>query len=201
MPDPLKDGYFAVPAGKIASVVTLLEMTERPVLRPINGAEGLTLQRVASPDPAWYRGLFERVGRDLLWFSRLRMPEAELAAILASPDVEISVLSRDGVAEGLLELDFREPGQCELAFFGVTPALVGSGAGRLMMNAAIAQAFARPIRRFWLHTCTFDHPNALPFYIRSGFRPFERQIEIADDPRFTGDMPESAAPQVPVISS
>ena len=26
-----------------------------------------------------------------------------------------------------LELDFRTPGACELAFFGVTPALVGRG--------------------------------------------------------------------------
>jgi hypothetical protein len=44
-----------------------------------------------------------------------------------------------------------------------------------------------------------DHPDALAFYIRSGFRPFRRQIEITDDPRLTGVLPETAAPHVPII--
>jgi hypothetical protein len=30
----LPDGYFDVPSGKIAAVVTHLEMTERPAIRP-----------------------------------------------------------------------------------------------------------------------------------------------------------------------
>jgi len=40
--------------------------------------------------------------------------------------------------------------------------------------------------RVWLDTCSFDHPLALPFYQRSGFVPFRRQIEIAEDPRLDG---------------
>jgi hypothetical protein len=45
----------------------------------------------------------------------------------------------------------------------------------------------------------FDHPAALAFYQRSGFRPFRRQIEVADDPRLDGTMPRDAARHVPVI--
>lgn len=67
------------------------------------------------------------------------------------------------------------------------------------MNRAIDIAWSHPIRRFWVHTCTMDHPGALAFYIRSGFVPFKRQIEIADDPRLTGTLSASAAPEVPII--
>jgi hypothetical protein len=50
-----------------------------------------------------------------------------------------------------------------------------------------------------VHTCTLDHPGALAFYIRSGFRPFRRQIEISEDLRITGEAPRSASPHVPPI--
>jgi hypothetical protein len=40
---------------------------------------------------------------------------------------------------------------------------------------------------------------ALQFYMRSGFRPFRRQIEIGDDPRSTGRVPRTAAPQIPLL--
>jgi GNAT superfamily N-acetyltransferase len=90
---------------------------------------------------------------------------------------------------------------CELAFFGLTPGLVGKGAGRLLMQHAIERAWARPIDRFWVHTCTLDHPAALAFYVRSGFRAFKRQVEIADDPRLDGTLPPDAAPHAPVICS
>jgi GNAT superfamily N-acetyltransferase len=196
----LADGYHALPKGKIATVVTCLEMRDKPPTREVRGdVAGLDLVRMKPPSLDWYREVFARVGRDLLWFSRLRMADDALEAILSSPDVEIFALRRDRRDEGLLELDFREAGQCELAFFGLTPDMVGGSAGRMMMNAAIERAFARPIRRFWVHTCTFDHPKALPFYVRSGFVPYERMIEVAEDPRLSSDLPADAAPLVPII--
>ena len=72
--------------------------------------------------------------------------------------------------QGLLELDRREPPDIELAYFGVTPELTGQGAGRWLMHQAMTLAWRHRPRRFWVHTCTLDHPGALPFYIRSGFR-------------------------------
>jgi hypothetical protein len=68
-----------------------------------------------------------------------------------------------------------------------------------MMNRAIEIAWLRSIRRLWLHTCTLDHPGALAFYVRSGFVPFRRQIEVADDPRGTGLLPRTAAPRAPMV--
>jgi len=195
----LPDGYAEVPAGKIAAVVTSLEMTARPELRPDPAGGGFGLRRVARADLDWFRALFRRVGQDYLWFSRLRMPDAALAAELHDPAMELSALARDGEDLGLLLLDFRQPDEVELSFFGVAGELIGSGAGRWLMNRAIERAWAQPIRRFWVHTCTLDHPAALGFYLRSGFRAYRRQVEIADDPRLLGYLPREAAPQIPIV--
>lgn len=196
----LPDGYFDVPARKIAAVVTHLEMTERPTLRREHDVEAAwTLRRVEHPDLDWFRELYLRIGEEWLWFSRVRMSDTELADIILSPLVEVHALVCDGRDEGVLELDFRQVGQCELGFFGVTAKLIGSGAGRWLMNRALQLAWSRPVKRVWVHTCTFDHPAALPFYQRSGFRPFRRQVEIADDPRLDGTAPRDVAKHIPII--
>ena len=191
--------FLDVPAGKIAAVVTSLEMHARPALRAERSDAKLTLHHVAKPDLAWFRNLFRLVGEDWIWFSRLQMDDAALAAIIHDPQIEIHLLKSGADEAGLLELDFRSGDACELSFFGLAPPFVGTGAGRWLMNRAIERAWARPIRRFWVHTCTFDHQDALPFYVRSGFRPFRQQIEFADDPRLTGVLPREAAPHIPLI--
>ena len=195
----LADGYSDIPHGKLAAVVTCLEMKSKPDVRSERSDAPWRLRRVTQPNPDWYRELFRRVGSDWLWYSRLVMPLAELQTILGSDAVEVYALSANGVDEGLLELDFRDSGQCELAFFGLTAAVQGQGAGRWLMNRAVQRAWDQPIGRFWVHTCTHDHPDALGFYLRSGFVPYARRVEVADDPRLTGLMPRTAAAAIPVI--
>lgn len=197
-----------VPPGRIATVVTYLEMrappapAAEPTPAPARGGD-LALWKVEKPEIAWYRDLYRRVGADWLWFSRLRMAEADLAAILHDPRVEVYALGGGGGGtDGLLELDRRgEPGDVELAFLGVAADQIGTGAGRFLMERAIELAWApgTGARRFWVHTCTLDHPSALGFYMKAGFVPYARAVEIADDPRLDGTLPRTAAPQVPII--
>ncbi len=195
----LQDGLHDVPAGKVAMVVTHLEMTAKPSLRDVTLPDGITFRGV-TPDLAWYRDIFNRVGAlEWLWFGRLTMATADLQAILDDPDVQFFTLSKNGVDHALMELDFRNGGQCELAYFGLTPALIGTGCGAYLMNEAISRAWAKPIRRFHVHTCTIDSPQALNFYIRSGFAPYKQQIEIDDDPRISGLLPRDAGAHVPII--
>src|SRR5512136_1072889 len=100
----LPDGYSDVPAGKIAAVVTHLEMSERPAL-PRDPKDTWSLRRAQFPNLDWYRELYRRIGEEWLWFSRLQMKDVELAAIIQSPLVEVHALVQDGGDEGLLELD------------------------------------------------------------------------------------------------
>ncbi len=194
----LANGLFDVPAGKMPVIVTHLEMQAKPPLRDLPLPDGVAFRQV-TPTVEWYRDIFSRVGRDWVWYGRLLLDEATLATGLESPDVLYFTLSKNGKDEALLELDFRQKGECELAYFGMTDALIGSGAGRYLMNAAISTAWAADITRLHVHTCTNDSAQALGFYIRSGFTPFKRQIEIDDDPRLTGLLPRDAAPAIPII--
>ena len=198
----LPDGYSDVPHGKLAAVVTCLQMAAKPAARPERSDVPWQLRRVTRPDPDWYRELFRRVGSQWLWYSRLVMAPDELWAVLSNDEVEIYAFTINGAAEGLLELDFRNSGNCELAFFGLTGVAQGQGAGRWLMNRAVELAWGRrPIGRFWVHTGTHDHPDALGFYLRSGFIPYARRVEVGDDPRLTGLMPRDAAAAIPLIGA
>ncbi|MBL8708757.1 MAG: GNAT family N-acetyltransferase [Rhodospirillaceae bacterium] len=204
---PLPTGYSPIRPGQIANVVTCLEMTAPPVPpQPRPGDEAYRLEPWGTPDLGAYRALFARIGQDWMWYSRLVMTDAKLAATLNDPKVDLyRLLGAGGAVLGLLELDFREQGQCELAFFGLVPDAIGSGAGRFLVERGIALAWARDvdgrrIDRLWVHTCTFDHPRALGFYQKAGFKPYAFMVEVADDPRLSGHLPCAAAPQVPLLA-
>ena len=195
----LADGYHAVPRGKVATIVTTLEMRTPMDIRPVTPPAGWDLIRHEAPKVHWYRALFRAVGQDWLWFGRTLLDDEALSKIITDPKVHIYTLHKDGMDGGLLELDFREPGQCELSYFGLTPALIGSGAGRYLMNNAIELAWAQAITRFFLYTCTLDSPQALSFYRRSGFVPVSQKVEVADDPRIAHGYDRALGPHVPIF--
>jgi GNAT superfamily N-acetyltransferase len=174
-------------------------MRAKPVLRAAPSDATWQLERMRPPDLARYRALFHRVGDEYLWTLRLLMSDAELTAYLTDPHVEMYVLVTPDGDDGILELDFRVEGECEIGLFGVAEPLVGTGAGRWLMNEALEIAWAHRIERFWLHTCSLDHPNALAFYRRSGFTPYARKIEVFPDPRVLGLTRSDAAPHVPML--
>lgn len=194
-------GYVSVPPGRIATVVTCLEMHAAPAVTPARAADELSLRHMLRPTLEEYRSLHRLVGEHWMWVSRLTMADEELSTILENTLVEVYMLTDAGRPIGLLELDFREEGQCELGYFGLVTDAIGKGAGRFLMNQAIERAWSRPISRFWVHTCHLDSPAALPFYQRSGFKPFRQMVETIDDPRLTGLVPRTASPHVPIIEA
>lgn len=194
-------GFTELPRGKIAAVATYLEMS-RAAAPPLGVSEEAAgpwrLERLAGDVPR-YRALFASVGQPWLWFSRASMSDSQVAAIIDDAAVHAFAFVLGGKDQGILELDFRRPGDCELSFLGLVPDAIGQGFGQILIREAVRRAFAAPVPRVWLHTCTLDHPGALAFYMRAGFRPFRRALEVADDPRLTGRMPRDAAPNVPLI--
>ncbi len=194
-------GLIPVQPGEVATIVTSLEMLERPRLAPLP-ASPLRLARWERPGIERYRALFRRVGGPWLWFSRLVMDDGRLAAILDDDNVRIwAVVDRAGIEVGMLELDFRTSGECELSYVGLIPELAGKGHGRWLMAHALAVAWGKDVRRVWVHTCTLDHPGALAFYRRSGFVPYQRTIETFADPRVAGVLPDDCAPHYPLLAS
>jgi GNAT superfamily N-acetyltransferase len=192
--------YDPVADGELAAVVTYLEMREPP--KQEVPPSPLSLQRIETPAPDHYRDLFRRIGAPWLWFSRLIADDTELAAIIQHPKVELyAVLDESGREVGMLELDLREPHQCELAFIGLVPELAGKGHGRWLLAEAVHRAWREGVSRVHVHTCTLDHPAALSAYRRAGFMPYKRAIERFPDPRLLGILPSDCAPQIPLVGT
>jgi GNAT superfamily N-acetyltransferase len=171
-------GLTSVPDGHVATIVTTLEMCERPPLRLIP-ASRLRLVRWPSPTADRYRTLFRRVGEPWLWFSRLILSDEALLAIISEPQVEVyAVCDPTGIEVGILELDFRKAPNCEIAFFGLVPELTGGGHGRWLMAETMTRAWrhgfirARLMRQarldFTGHRVSFPSNAKLRYFLIHG---------------------------------
>lgn len=192
--------YDSLPDNELAAVVTYLEMRDRPEIAPPSST--LDLLRLTNPSADRYRKLFHLVGSPWLWFSRLTLDDSKLEAIVQHPQVELfAVQDGNGRDVGMLELDFREAGECELAFVGLIPELSGLGHGKWLLEEAVRRAWRDGITRVHVHTCTLDHPAALSAYRRAGFTPYKRAVERFPDPRLVGILPKDCAPQAPLLGT
>ena len=148
--------------GELAAVVTYLEMREPPARRgpalaprSCSASSNPSLDRLPRPVPA-------ASARRWLWFSRLVIDDDELAAIIQRPEGRaLCGARRQRPRVGMLELDFREDGECELAFIGLVPELSGKGHGRWLLAEAVSRAWRDGVGRVHVHTCSLDHPAAL----------------------------------------
>src|SRR5438094_198572 len=65
---------------------------------------------------------------------------------------------------------------------GSLPEFTRRGFGKHLLTEAVRHAWAEGARRVWLHTCTLDHPAALPNYVARGFRPFKTERYVTETP-------------------
>lgn len=173
-------------AATLEVTITWLEMTARPTRPSFARPRGVALMRAGAPGVDFYRYLYNRVGRDWLWYERCKLDDAALDAIVSDERVEIFVLYRDGAPAGFAELDRRREGQIELAYFGLIPEAIGQGLGVWLLHEIIDIAWSYEPERLWLNTCTHDHPRALPLYQRAGFVPYRQETRTIPDPRASG---------------
>ena len=150
-------------------VRTYLEMRTAPAPAATAAPDGAHVDRLDHCPPELYRQLYAEVGRQWSWFDRLWWTDEELAAHLDRPEVAIRVLYLNGDPAGYYELVTHDDRSVEVAYFGLMQHAIGKGLGRWLLGEAVAEAWGGDPTRVWLHTCTLDHPAALPNYLRAGF--------------------------------
>jgi GNAT superfamily N-acetyltransferase len=156
---------------------TYLQMFACPQRVVLPPREGLAVVHAKQPSVAYYRFLYDAVGRDYDWTSRKKLTDAELSAIIHNPRDEVHVLMADGIPAGFAELDRRTAGEIELVQFGLMHEFIGQGLGRYFLQWTIDKAWSYGPERFWLHTCTKDHPAALPNYLKAGFAIYKEEVK------------------------
>ena len=162
--------------------VTFLEMKDRPsMVVPRPSRPSLALMRANTIPTAFYRYLYEQVGRDYHWYLRRIMPDAELDAIINAQTTQIDVLYANGCPAGFFELDLSAlPNSLELAYFGLCQDFVGLGIGKWFLWTAIDAAWDHNPDSVKVHTNTLDHPKALPLYQKLGFEPVGIGEEVVE---------------------
>lgn len=162
--------------ARLVATRTYLQMTTPLALRPARlQMPGLAVLRDASCDPALWRMLYTEVGRQYRWTDRLPWTDEEAGAYLADPAISLWVLRKDADIAGYFELKQSEDRAVEIVYFGLLPAYTGRGLGGHLLTEAVERAWALGASRVWLHTCTFDHPSAIPNYLARGFTVFKTE--------------------------
>jgi GNAT superfamily N-acetyltransferase len=163
---------------------TYLELTDPGALRRGRQPDAdVQIERRDPCEPEFWRHLYATVGAAYRWFDRLPWTDDDIRRYLDDPAVSLWVMTIGGETAGYYELR-REPPSAEhgsendsfeIVYFGLMPGFTGRGLGSFMLSDAVDRAWSLGARRIWLHTCTFDHPQAIPNYLARGFRVFRTE--------------------------
>jgi GNAT superfamily N-acetyltransferase len=161
--------------GLVDVTVYYLEMMAPPEGSAPPLRAGLSVIHARNPTARYYRFLYDTVGDDYRWYRCKRLSDEQLTELLHNPLDEVHVLHVEGTPAGFAELDCRRPGEVELLQFGLMPEFIGQGLGPWFLRKTMEIAWRRELRRYWLHTCTLDHPAALPMYQKAGFQLYKEE--------------------------
>ncbi len=145
-------------------------------LRPSDRADPTLRVERADPCPAGlYRSLYGDVGLRYHWVDRRDWTDREIDTHLRQSGVSIWVLRVADAFAGFFELGRHPDGSAEIVYFGLLHEFLGRGLGKHLLTFAVRRAWESGANRVWLHTCTLDHPAALPNYLARGFTKFKSE--------------------------
>ena len=152
--------------------ITRLEMTAPP-RQSIALAVNLNAAVMRVPDIplAYYRYLYDQVGRRWHWVERLRMGDDELTAILRDKRSDVTVLYVNGAPAGFYEFFREDEETVELCHFGLMEHALGLGVGKWFLLQTLYAAWAYEPKKVVVTTNNLDHPRALQLYQMFGFSP------------------------------
>ena len=172
----------------VSVTTTYLHLADAGAFRPPCPRRGawsadpdLLVMPALEPLPAFYRFLFDAVGRDYHWTGRLAWTDEHLRQHLARAAVTLLVLYYRGTPAGYIEMDAEaaEP-DVEIVYFGLIPAFHGRGFGKHLLSCGVLHALDAGAGRVWLHTCTLDGPHALANYQARGFVPYRTETTLEE---------------------
>ena len=166
---------------RVIGTRTFLEMRDRAhLVRGRLPDAPCAVDRMLDCAPAFWRFLYSEIGREHHWVDRLPWTVEEIVAYLADPQVSIWLLRAWASPAGYFELRRDQDDNVEIVYFGLFKHFHGRGLGAHFLTEAVERAWDAGARRVWLHTNTFDHPSALPNYLKRGFKVLRTEDYMLD---------------------
>lgn len=168
---------------KILLTTWYLEIFNIPASPPKTiSINGFHIERIEKPPVHFYRYLYDTIGSPWTWWERKLQSDEQLLLEIHNPKVELYVPYIQFLPMGMVELDFREFPQVQLAYFGIFPEYYNKKIGGYLLDWSIRFVFSKGAERYWLHTCSLDSPNALPAYQKAGFKLYKTVEEYTEHP-------------------
>ena len=128
------------------------------------------------PDFQLNRFFYRQIGKDHRWIDRLEWNDQKWINYVESPNIKTFILKDNDELAGYFEQIFHlNQKNCEIAYFGIMKEFYGKKYGGYLLTEAIKKSFDKDIEKVWLHTCSFDHKNALKNYISRGMKIYKTE--------------------------
>ena len=122
---------------------------------------------------------YKNIGQCHKWVDRLVSTENQWIDYVSNQNIKTYILKYKDDLVGFFELVFHYKNkETEIAYFGLLKEYQNKKLGSYLLSEAIKKCFVNDIKRTWLHTCSFDHKNALNNYIDRGMKVFKTEIII-----------------------
>ena len=120
---------------------------------------------------------YKEVGKKHNWIDRLEWSDKSWIEYVSNKNVKTYVLTAKNDLAGYFELILHsDKNEIEIAYLGLLEEYQNQKLGSYLLSDAIKKAFHENTERVWLHTCSFDHKNALNNYLSRGMKIFKSEI-------------------------
>ena len=120
---------------------------------------------------------YKNVGKKHRWTDRLIWSDTEWIKYSSDKKVETYILKVKDELAGYFELIFHsDVEEVEIAYFGLLEEYHHMKLGSFLLSTAIKKSFEKKnIKRVWVHTCTYDHENAIKNYLARGMKIYKTE--------------------------
>ena len=122
---------------------------------------------------------YKNIGKNCRWVDRLVWTELDWTKYISDKRLFTYILKNKDEVAGYFELLFdKETKEAEIVYFGILEEYFGRKLGGYLLSEAIKFSFNLGCIRVWVHTCSFDHKNALFNYQSRGMKIFKTEILV-----------------------